>query len=463
MSRMNLQDRKALVVGLARSGEAAAELLLRRGAQVTVTDLRSKEVLGDVAVRLHHAGARLALGEHPESIFLKSDLIVVSPGVPRNLPPLEAARRAGIEIIGELELAARHLDAPIVAITGTNGKSTTTTFTGHFLRGAGRRVFVGGNLGTPLCRAVDADQDLVVVEVSSFQLEWAPTFKPHVSVLLNITEDHLDRYRDFDEYAEMKGEIFLRQDEHDFAVANQADPRSMALAARSRGRLYSFGHAREVKRGIRHLNGALWVGEGESWTEVRLEGFKPRGRHNVENLMAAFLASHLAGVSLQELADLVPMLEGLPHRLELISELDGVRYYNDSKATNVASVVCSLRDFREPIVLLMGGRDKGGSYAPLEPIIRERARAVIVFGEARPLIKAALSGLAPLIEVADLSEAVTVARQQARPGDSVVLSPACSSYDQFPNYEVRGETFRRLVWALGNTQIEAGDAAPWEQ
>lgn len=448
----HFQGRYALVVGLARSGEAAAELLLRRGALVTVTDKRSKEALGEVASRLAHAGAKLALGEHSPALFVTQDLIVVSPGVPRDLPALVAAQEAGVEIIGELELAARLIDAPIVAITGTNGKSTTTTFTGHFLRAAGQRVFVGGNLGTPLSRAVDADHDVVVVEVSSFQLEWAPTFKPKVAVILNVTEDHMDRYRDFEDYAHTKGLIFARQDETDFAIVNEADVWTRKLALRGKAPIYTFGHGTAVQRGIRHVDGHLEISvetpSGIEWHELSLEGFRPRGRHNIENLMVAILAAHLAGGELEALRGIVPLLEGLPHRLEFVRELDGVRYYNDSKATNVASVECSLRDMLEPLVLLMGGRDKGGSYAPLESIVRDRVHTLILFGEAKPLIREALGGLTQVIEVENLQEAIVAAQRAAHAGDSVVLSPACSSYDQFPNYEVRGDQFRQHVWEL---------------
>lgn len=449
---MELRARRVLVVGLAKSGEAAAELLLSRGASVTVNDKRSREALGEVATRLQHLGAKLALGEHSEALFLAHELIVVSPGVPRTLPALCAAQAAGIEIIGELELASRFLDVPMVAITGTNGKSTTTTFTGHFLHASGKRVFVGGNLGTPLCRAVDQDPDLVVVEVSSFQLEWAPTFKPKVALILNITEDHLDRYRDFEDYGQTKGLIFKHQDEHDFAVVNQADPFCLRLAQAGRAPVHTFGFGADVQQGMRFLDEQLQLGSGEHWQPIPLEGFKPRGRHNLENLMAAFLGAHLAGMPVKTLEPLIPRLEGLPHRLELVRELDGVRYYNDSKATNVASVQCSLRDMTEPLVLLMGGRDKGGSYAPLEPIVSSRVRSLVVFGEASPLIKAALGHLTHLVEVQDVREAVMAAQRLAHPGDSVVLSPACSSYDQFPNYEVRGETFKKLVRALASSQ-----------
>lgn len=458
---MKLWGKRVLVIGLARSGVAAAELLLSRGARVTVADKRSAEALGESLHRLQHAGARAVLGEHAESLLLEQELIVVSPGVPRDLPALQAARQAGVEIIGELELAWRHLTIPVVAITGTNGKSTTTTFTGNLLRGAGRRVFVGGNLGTPLCKAVDGDHDWAVVEVSSFQLEWAPTFRPKVALLLNVTEDHLDRYRDFEDYAQTKALLFSQQGEGDVAIVNFGDSRTIALtdpldagrggqvgAPQSGPERLFFGHGAAVPRGIRHVEGALELSTGSGWQHISLAGFMPRGRHNIENLMAAFLAAQRAGAPVGLLQPLIPQLEGLPHRLEPVRTLGGVTYYNDSKATNVDSVVCSLRDMTEPLVLLMGGRDKGGSYAPLASIVRERVRTLVLFGEAAPLIEEALGGLAPVQRVADLSEAIQVARSRAVPGDSVVLSPACSSYDQFPNYEVRGQTFKRLVLEL---------------
>lgn len=445
---MKLWGKKVLVIGLARSGVAAAELLLGRGAQVTVADKRSAEALGESLVRLQQAGARAVLGEHSETLLFEHALIVVSPGVPRDLPALQAAAARGVEIIGELELAWRHLTIPVIAVTGTNGKSTTTTFTGNLLRGSGRRVFVGGNLGTPLCKAVDGDHDWAVVEVSSFQLEWAPTFRPKVGLLLNVTEDHLDRYRDFDDYAQTKALLFAQQGPDDAAIVNLGDARTVALTEHVRASRYFFGHGDAVPAGIRHRAGRLELSLGGEWLAVSLAGFMPRGRHNIENLMGAFLAAHLAGASLEELTKLIPQLEGLPHRLEPVRTLEDVRYYNDSKATNVDSVVCSVRDLTEPLVLLMGGRDKGGSYAPLEPIVHDKARALILFGEAAPIIEGALGHLAPVHRVADLAEATRLARTLAQPGDSVVLSPACSSYDQFPNYEVRGQTFKRLVSEL---------------
>ncbi len=442
----DLAGKKVLVVGLARSGRAAIDLALRLGAHVIATDRRPAGAFGDLPDRLIRAGVELVLEQHPPEYFTEADLVVVSPGVPSTLPGLVAARDAGVEVVSELELAFRCCDAPVVAVTGTNGKSTTTTFIGHFLRAAGRRVFVGGNLGTPFCEAVQRDHDIVVVEVSSFQLEWIRRFRPKVGILLNVTEDHLDRYQGFAHYAETKGRVFARQDERDFAVVNRDDPVAMDLVRGTRGTRYLFGHGRSHERGIYHEAGTLWFVDGEDAHRVSLEGFRLRGRHNVENLMAAYVAAHLAGVPCERLDEVVPHLEGLPHRLELVAEVGGIRYYNDSKATNVRSVECSLRDLTEPLILLMGGKHKGGSYAPLEPIVARQVKQLILFGEARSLIRGALGHLAEVVEVETLADAVACAGEVAEPGDSVVLSPGCSSFDQFSSYEERGDVFRRLVW-----------------
>ncbi len=452
----SLEGKRALVVGLARSGQAAVALLQRAGASVAATDLRTASALGRVAADLKKRGVELVLGRHPASLFREVDLVVVSPGVPRSLSPLQAAREAGVEILSELELAARCFDGPVIAVTGTNGKSTTTTFVGHLLRSAGSRVFVGGNLGRPFSEAAGGDHDIAVVEVSSFQLEWVSRFQPAVAVLLNVTEDHLDRYEGFEDYAQTKGRIFERQDERDYAVVNAGDPVALEVSAGCRSRRYLFGHDRDLDPGMDHQGGAIHFREGGRRHTISLAGFQLRGRHNVENLMAACLAAHLAGVPLEQLEEVVPHLEGLPHRLELVAELDGVRYYNDSKATNVDSVLASLRDLSEPLVLLLGGKDKGGSFEKLQPIAA-RARAVVLFGQARYRLQEALEGQAEAVVVETLGEAVDRASTIARPGDSVVLSPACASFDQFSNYEERGEVFRRLVWEQGKQR--AGAAA----
>ncbi len=456
---MALEGRRVLVVGLARSGRAAVDVLLGRGARVAVTDRRPAAVFGGLPGKLKKAGVELALGRHPEDRFLEADLIVVSPGVPRSLAPLQAARDAGVEIVSELELAASLFDGPLIAVTGTNGKSTTTTFIGHFLRAAGRRVFMGGNLGRPFCEALEGEHDVAVVEVSSFQLEWVGGFRPKVAVLLNVTEDHLDRYRDFEDYARTKGRLFAQQDGRDFAVVNRDDPVALELAEAGRAEQYLFGHGPSPAQGMYDDGESAWLVEGDGVHRVSLEGFRLRGRHNVENLMAAYLSAHLAGISCQRLDEVIPYLEGLPHRLELVAEVEGVRYYNDSKATNVRSVLCSLRDLTEPLVVLMGGKDKGGSFANLEPIVRRNVRALVLFGEARGRIREALGHLVETIEVETLADAVARARALARSGDSVVLSPACASFDQFESYEERGEVFKQLVWErkhVGNGGMPSG-------
>ncbi len=448
MKPLDIAGKRVLVVGAARSGLAASEFLLRMGADVTLTDRRKNRELGPPVNRLRRQGVTLALGGHPPELFRDRDLIVVSPGIPRDCPGLVLAQSLGIEILGELELAARFIRAPIIAVTGTNGKSTTTSFIGHILRAAQRRVFVGGNLGTPLSRAIDRDLDVVVAEVSSFQLEWAPCFDAEIAVLLNITPDHMERYDGLEDYARTKARLIRQQSAGHAAVVNVSDPMTLRFASESAADIYTFGHGAEVKRGIKHVEGRLWMGETGKWSPIPIQAFRLRGRHNIDNLMAALMAAHLAGVDIETLCDLVPRLEGLPHRLEYVREVKGVRYYNDSKATNVSSVATALGDFDESVILLMGGRDKGESFAPLEAPIRRAVKLAVVYGESAEKIRRMIGGWTEVRAVSTLHEAIDLAGSLAVPGDSVLLSPACASFDQFQDFEARGEAFRRAVWTL---------------
>lgn len=444
---MGLAGRRVLVVGAGVSGVAAADFLLRRGARVTVTDRRTVEELGERAADLSRWGARLAMGGHPARLFDQAELIILSPGVDPQLGPLAAARARGVEIASEVELAIRHLRSPLVAITGTNGKSTTTTFTGQLLRGSGKRAFVGGNLGVPLVQAVDGDHDVVVAELSSFQLEAAPSLRPHVSILLNITEDHLDRYPSFEDYARTKGAILTQQRPSGVAIVNADDPRTVALAEGSPAEVWTFSRSGPVERGAWLEGDRIHYGHSGAWRSLDLSEFTPRGVHNRENLMAAALAAQVMGVCPDQMQRGVGGLEGLSHRMEWVDEQGGVRWYNDSKATNVASVIASISGLGEPLVVLLGGKDKGGSYAPLARLMAEKGSQAVVFGQAAPQIAAALHGKVPYDRAQTLAEAVELAAQRAAPGSSVVLSPACSSYDQFTDYRERGVTFRQLVRA----------------
>jgi UDP-N-acetylmuramoylalanine--D-glutamate ligase len=447
---MDLAGKKVLVVGLGRSGLAAARLCAGRGARVTVTDGKPEAALAEALAALP-AGVGRELGGHRQESFVGAELVVLSPGVPP-LPEVAAARAAGVPVIGELELASRFVRAPIVAVTGTNGKSTTTTLAGAMLAASGRPTFVGGNLGTPFAEAVDtpaaAPGGVCVVEVSSFQLETTLRFAPRVAVLLNITPDHLDRYPDMDGYAAAKARVFLAQTSQDFAVVNVDDARVAAIAGAVNSRVVPLSTQRPLPEGGWTEGGApclrLPGGEVERYP-AELPGLW--GRHNRENALAAALAARLCGASSDEVRATLLAFQPLPHRMILVAEIDGVAYFDDSKGTNVGAVVAALSGFPRPVVLIAGGREKGGSYAPLAAVMKEVGRGAVVIGEAGPAIGSALAGVVPVASAPSLEAAVVEAARLARPGDAVVLSPACSSFDMFRNYEHRGEVFQAAVAA----------------
>jgi UDP-N-acetylmuramoylalanine--D-glutamate ligase len=452
----DLKGRKVTVVGLAKSGVAAARLCLREGAAVTVTDRRDERALAAALAGLD--GARRRLGGHDLADFEGADLVVVSPGVPLANPELEAARARGVPVWGEVELGARFLGAtPVVAITGTNGKSTTTALTGALLS-RDRRTFTGGNLGTPLCAHLLSGEpaDAVVLELSSFQLEGIDRLRARVAAILNVTPDHLDRYRDVEDYAAAKARLFATQQPGDAAVANARDPRAMAMAGASRGDRWTFGFGPPEAGSARDPGGepgpdgsAIWLAPPAGAPErYLLRNRALRGRHNRENAMAAVVCARLVGVpgaAVQEGLDAFP---GLPHRLELVAEGGGVEWVNDSKATNVDSTTVGLAAFppgARRVVLIMGGRGKGAPYAPLRPLFAGRVKALLTIGEDAPAVERDLADLAPTEGCGDLAGAVRRAAALVAPGDVVLLSPACASYDQFANYEERGEAFRRLA------------------
>ena len=453
-----LRGRKITVVGLARSGLAAARLCVREGASVTVTDSRPAAALGPALEALEVLPLRRMLGGHDERDFTAADLVVVSPGVPMATPQLKAARAAGVPIWGEVELAARFIGStPLVAITGTNGKSTTTALAGA-LFSEDRRAFVGGNLGTPLCEYVLSGQpaDVVVAELSSFQLEGIERLRARVAAILNVTPDHLDRYDGLDAYAAAKARLFETQQPGDFAIANVRDDRAMAMAAASRAALYTFGFgppARAAARAPEGGGGELWfyryaAGSPERY---RLANRALRGRHNLENAMAALLCARLLGVPGAAVQRGLDHFAGLPHRLELVRERAGVEWINDSKATNVDSTSVGLAAFpagTARVVLILGGRGKHAPYAPLRALLPGRVKALLTVGEDAPAIERELGGAVPTEGCGTLGAAVTRAAALAGPGDVVLLSPACASYDQFRSYEERGERFRQLVGDL---------------
>jgi UDP-N-acetylmuramoylalanine--D-glutamate ligase len=452
-----LAGKRVLVVGLGRSGIAAAVLCAARAARVTVTDKRPAIDLVGALARLP-AGIAQELGGHRRESFLDADLIVLSPGVPE-IPELSDARAAGVEITGELELASRFVAAPIVAVTGTNGKSTTTTLIGDMLRATGRPTFVGGNLGEPLAEAVGTPAaeagGFCVVEVSSFQLETVEAFHPRVAVLLNITPDHLDRYEGMEGYAAAKARIFAAQGDGDFAVVNFDDPLSVRASAAGRARREGFSIVDTLASGA-WLGGPLMVklpAEGPESYPADLPWLLGQ-RHNQANALAALLAARLAGASPEEARQGLVAFRPLAHRMELVAEVGGVAYYDDSKGTNVGAVVAALDGFPRPVVLIAGGRDKGGDYAPLAGALGRVGRAAVLIGEAAAKMEAAFQGVLPVERAETLEDAVETARRLARPGDAVVLSPACSSFDMFRDYAHRAEVFRSSVARV--TGREAG-------
>lgn len=448
---MDVQGLSVVVVGLGRSGVSAARLLLARGARVTLNDAAPAERLSEEARALERAGAIIAAGGHEPAIFAGADVVVISPGVPA-FPALADVERSGREVIGELELASRFLSAPIALIGGTNGKSTTTELTGAMLARAGKRTFVGGNLGTPLADAVGGDWDALVVEISSFQAERVKTLHARAHALLNITDDHLDRHGTFEAYADAKGNPFVVMTPDDVAVIPYGD----AIVARQAAR----GHARPVTFSATDARADVAVVGGELIDRVTgarypLSALRLRGAHNLANACASISVAAAMGAPPSAIADALATFEGLPHRTVLVAEIDGVSFYDDSKGTNVGASVAALVGLSEPkAVLIAGGRDKQGDYAPLVAALRERGRALILIGEAAERIEAAASGVLHIERAPSMDEAVRRARSLARPGDAVLLSPACSSFDMFRDYKDRGDAFVRAVRTLAAEDAE---------
>lgn len=444
---MELQGKKVTVLGLARTGSETARFLVRHGATVQVSDCKNEEELRGEVEALRGLPIRFLLGGEERTWLEEVDLLVTSPGVPAGNPLLREAGKRGIEILSEIELASRFLDMPLIAVTGTNGKSTTATLIGEILKTQGWNSFVGGNIGSPLIGFVSGDWDWGVVEVSSFQLEWVESFRPKIAVVLNVTEDHLDRYPDVASYCAAKEKIFGAQKETDLAVLNRDDPMVWPMRERLRAQLVSFGWG-EVTEGIfATTDEIIWRGQGKE-ERFPLSRVKIQGVHNVENMMAAVAVAKSISVPAGAIQEAIEKFPGLQHRLEFVCEKDGVLFYNDSKGTNVGAVVKSLSGFSAPVILLAGGVDKGGNYQPLEREVRQKVKKLVLFGAAKEIIQGALSHLAETVLSESLEAAVQEAYRSAQPGDVVLLSPACSSFDMFENYQERGETFKSLVRAL---------------
>jgi UDP-N-acetylmuramoylalanine--D-glutamate ligase len=482
---MEIRDKKVTVVGLARSGVGAANLLSDRGAAVTVTDVKPEKELSD-QIRKLDPSVRLALGGHPDDIFTSADLIVISPGVRLEINPIMNARTRGVPVIGELELAYRMLNdgdpetgkgIPFLAITGSNGKSTTTALLDHMVRKAGFHSILGGNIGNALTEEILKESgvrsqgknpspftphpslDFVVAEVSSFQLETITTFRPRVAAILNITPDHMDRYHSLSGYAEAKAKIFENQREGDFLVINADDPGTNAVAGENlRGRTGGpgvFYFSRKEK-----AQGVYCTGEKVVCNFPHLAGLDPgrpfvsaaeigiKGVHNLENAMAASAMALLAGCPAGAVIESLREFQGLEHRLEYVRTLQGVQYFNDSKGTNVGAVMKSIESFSDPLILIAGGRDKAGDFAALRDLVSRKVKALVLIGEAAGKINDALGDRTETVMAEDLNEAVAVSRKKAEPGDVVLLSPACASFDMFRDFEDRGRQFKKIVMEL---------------
>lgn len=443
-----LEGKQVTVVGLARSGLAAARLLQQRGAYVTVADAKATAASPDALARLDQQRLQVKVGDGYESALDEADLVVLSPGVPFRLPALDAVRRRGVKVIGELELASRFVTAPILAVTGTNGKSTTVTLIGLMLQGSGKRAFVGGNLGTPLCEAaLGGPYDYIVAEVSSFQLETIERFHPWIAALLNITPDHLDRYRSAEEYAVMKARIFENQTATDFALLNLDDERVARLRQDIRARTLAFSSRLPVGGDGAWLEGDRIIARvgGRREEVCRSTELRVIGVHNVANAMAALTIALLCGCRLETVRHVLQTFAGLEHALEFVRERDGVRFVNDSKGTNVDATIKALESLDQPVLLIAGGHDKGGDFAKLAEPIRRRVKRLILIGEAAPLIADAIGNFQRLERASSLREAVELAAGEAVAGDVVLLSPACASFDMFADYQDRGRQFRALV------------------
>jgi UDP-N-acetylmuramoylalanine--D-glutamate ligase len=463
---MDIAGKSIVVVGFGITGVAVARFLKNRGAAVIVTDRASASDLGPEVQEFQAMDVCLELGGHRTETFQKADLIVLSPGVPHTIAPVLNARQQGVPVIGEIELAARYIRRPVVAVTGTNGKTTTTELLGDMLKRSGYRVYVGGNIGRPLIDYAGGKQeaDVIVAEISSFQLDTIETFRPQVGVLLNITVDHLDRYPDFEAYAASKMRLFENQQADDIAVLNGCDPvvRSLTENIKSRKLFYPEPGPGEAGAHLDHHrltigsektdprdkqfripNGAFGNQISLDLSEIRLTG-----RHNHENACAAALAALCAGAQPEAIQRSLNRFQGSAHRLEHVSAIDGVDFYNDSKATNVDAVVRAVQCFSRPVVLIMGGLDKGGNFKDLREIVSRHVKKLLVMGRAADLIRRSLAGTVPTITVSSMTEAVRQAHGACAAGDVVLLSPGCASFDMYDNYAQRGNDFKESVARL---------------
>jgi len=460
---LDFKNKKILVIGLGRSGAAAARFAIERGANVTVSEKQGASAVQKYIEELKGLPINYSFGDNDPKLMKQADLIIMSPGVPHNIAGLSDARRSGVPVIGELELAVREITTPIIAVTGTNGKTTTTALIGHILSSCGFKVCVGGNIGTALTNLIgEAEKaNWAVVEVSSYQLETTPSLSPRIGVLLNLTPDHLDRHASFEEYAAIKARLFEMLGTDGFGIYNMADTVVTSAVRKSRAHLIPFdatgkmkkdGSGRFAPRDSSRVAGG-WCEDDKlvvhlplhSREEYALGKVALRGTHNCENMLAAVIAASLCGGDRKRIQKGLETFRGLAHRIELVGEYNSIRFYDDSKGTNVGATVAALENFMGPVILIAGGLDKGGSYAPLAEPIRRQVKQLILIGEAKEKMRRELGSLTNTVIAKSMEDAVRLAHGASAPGDVVLLSPACASFDMFRDYAERGEVFARAV------------------
>jgi len=448
---LNVKGRRVLVVGLGKSGVSAATFLQSLGARVTVSDSKSEDELRSEIPMLLDRGITVETGGHGERTFRDQDLIVVSPGVPVNEPHITQARKLGVQVIGEIELTSRFLKGRIVAITGSNGKTTTTALTGEVLAKGGLRVNVGGNIGTPAITFVETASDYTwnVLEISSFQMETIETFRPYIAAIINVTPDHLDRHGSFEAYAAAKARVFENQTAQDHAILNADDATCVAIAKNVKSQVWWFSPKHDVERGAFIRDGQIiWRGGMGDTVIAPVSDLQLKGAHNLENVLVAASAGAIAECSPSDIHRALADFKAVEHRLEYVDTVNGVQYFNDSKATNVDATIKALESFPRGIHIILGGKDKGSDYTVLKPLLKERAAQVYTIGAAAEKIESHIAGAAPVVRVGTLEAAVKRAAANAREGDVVLLAPACASFDQFESYEHRGRVFKDLVRAI---------------
>lgn len=456
---MDLNNKRVLVVGLGKSGVASALFLKSRGARVTVSDSKPEAELRDEILLLLEHGITVETGGHGDRTFRGQDLIVVSPGVPVDAPQLAQARNLGEQVIGEIELAARFLPGPIAAITGANGKTTTTALAGEIIAAGKFSTLVGGNIGTPAISFVDqaGPATWTVLEVSSFQLETIVEFRPRIAVILNITPDHLDRHKTFVNYVNAKARIFENQRQEDFTVLNADDPTTAGLSDRTGAQLFWFSRKKEIEKGAFVRGTHIYFRDGHNEREILpLSEVRLRGGHNLENVLAGVVIGMLVGCQPEQIRQAVRNFKAVEHRLEFVARVAGVDYYNDSKATNVDATIKALESFPANIHLILGGKDKGSDYTVLHELLRQRVKRVYTIGAAAAKIESQIQGAAEIEHAETLENAVRRASESAVPGDVILLAPACASFDQFQSYEHRGKVFKETVHSLAMSRSTLG-------